>query len=368
MEGIQKTEAVRVNSSEFFRGWAPHLMCLVLPLTTLAFALTGPHRWWVAPLFLLPLLLSVAADMTSPAEIRQPPDQIPGWPFDGLLLLLAFLQFVNIFAAARMVGQAGLFGVDAFVAIGLVGINSGYSAIVVAHELVHRPTPGMQFLGRALLATVLYEHFATEHVRGHHARIGTDEDPATARFGEDFFPFWCRTIPAQFASAWQLEEKRLARVTRSGPRHWFDNRVVQGLAAGWGLAVFLGLLFGPAAFVIHVLQALQAVTALEAVNYFEHWGLRRAEKRVRPVDSWDTNSMFTLYTLVGLSRHADHHAHASRPYQTLRHWDDSPKLPYGYFGMVFLIWTRNDLVKRMLTRELRKKGLGPFVRAETSAA
>ena len=34
---------------------------------------------------------------------------------------------------------------------------------------------------------------------------------------------------------------------------------------------------------------------------------------MRPVDSWDTDSRFSLYTLVGLSRHADHHAYAYDP-------------------------------------------------------
>jgi len=346
--------------AEIARSWAPHLMCLVLPVTTLAFALSGPHGGWVAPLFLLPLLASVVADMNSPAETRQPPAEVPSWPFDAVLILLVVAQFVNVIATARLIGQTGLLSVDAFVAVGLVGINSGYSAIVVAHELVHRSSPRMQWLGRALLATVLYEHFATEHVRGHHARIGTDEDPATARFGEDFAPFWRRTIPAQFVSAWRLEEERLAREAVIGPRRWLRHRIVQGIVAGWGLAVVLAVVFGAAAFVVHVLQALLAVTALEAVNYFEHWGLRRRSRRVRPVDSWDTDSSFTLYTLVGLSRHADHHAYASRPYQTLRHWQESPKLPFGYFGMVFLVWARNDLVKRMLTKELRRKRLGPF--------
>jgi alkane 1-monooxygenase len=110
------------------------------------------------------------------------------------------------------------------------------------------------------------------------------------------------------------------------------------------------------------------VLALEAVNYFEHWGLSRTSRRVRPNDSWDTESRFTLYTLIGLSRHADHHAYASRPYQQLRHWEQSPKLPYGYFGMVLMVWARNDLVQRMLAHELRSRSLGPFAPAASAHA
>ena len=34
-----------------------------------------------------------------------------------------------------------------------------------------------------------------------------------------------------------------------------------------------------------------------------------------------------------LQRHSDHHAHPSRRYQSLRHFEDLPQLPSGYFGM-----------------------------------
>ena len=40
--------------------------------------------------------------------------------------------------------------------------------------------------------------------------------------------------------------------------------------------------------------------------------------------------------LFHLQRHADHHAHAARRYQALRHFDDAPQLPSGYAGM-FLV-------------------------------
>ena len=115
-----------------------------------------------------------------------------------------------------------------------------------------------------------------------------------------------------------------------------------------------------------LLQAAWAVQLLECVNYFEHWGLVRRGKRVDAVDSWDTDSWFTLYTLVGLSRHADHHAYATRPYPQLRHSESSPKLPRGYFGMVPLAMGANGKFRRLMTAELRRRGLGPFA-SETPA-
>jgi alkane 1-monooxygenase len=286
---------------------------------------------------------------------------MPGWPFDWVLYALVLLQVVNVALAVGMVAVHGFWRADTLVAVLLVGINSGYSGLVVAHELIHRPQRHMQQLGRLLLCTVLYEHFYTEHVRGHHARVATADDPATARFGEHALGFFLRTVPAQFRSAWRIEAKRLGdeRMRWRDPR-LLGSRVVHGLVVEGAVALAILAALGPGALAIFLLQALLAVRLLEAVNYFEHWGLARTGRRVRTVDSWDTDSWFTLYTLVGLSRHADHHAIASRPYQELRWVEESPKLPYGYFATVVLVLFRNGVLRRRLAAELERRHLGPF--------
>jgi len=43
--------------------------------------------------------------------------------------------------------------------------------------------------------------------------------------------------------------------------------------------------------------------------------------------------LVTNLALFHLQRHSDHHAHPSRRYQSLRHFEDVPQLPSGYFGM-----------------------------------
>jgi alkane 1-monooxygenase len=341
--------------------WARHLASLVVPLAALGFVLTGPHRWYTSLPFLLIITASVVADFRSGREQRQPLPDMPRWPFDALLFVLVALQVANVVLLARMIAQPahglGDAIADALVGINMVGISSGYSGIVVAHELIHRKEKHMRLLGRLLLVTVIYEHFYTEHIRGHHARVGTADDPATARFGETFVRFKWRTIPAQFRSAWNLEKQRL------GSKYLvpWKNRVLQGVVAETSFAAALGVAFGGWALLVHVLQAHLAVTLLECVNYFEHWGLERRGKKVTAVDSWDTDSAFTYYTLVGLSRHADHHALASRPYQELRHVDESPKLPAGYFGMVvWILLGNNTRLRKVLTAELQRRQLGPF--------
>jgi alkane 1-monooxygenase len=336
--------------------WARHLLCFSLPLLSLSFLLTAPHSWAIALLWIPPLAILEQLDRRSPLERRQPHVALPGWPFDTIVYLHAGLHLLNLFLLVRLFVVQSLWSVDALMCLVLVGGNSGFSGIVVAHELIHRRSRAMRLLGRAILCTVLYEHFYTEHVRGHHVRVGTPADPATARFGETFRAFYLRTVPAQFRSAWRLDR----------------TAVLQGLAAEWALAFVVWSVFGWTSFVMYVLQGVRASFLLEVVNYFEHWGLVRAGgpsgRRVRTVDSWDTDSWMTLYSLVGLSRHADHHAHAARPYQQLRYHEESPKLPLGYLSIVPRVLARNRTFIKQATAELERRELGPFAENGPAAA
>jgi len=218
--------------------FAPHLLALAYPLNALCFVLTGPHVWWAALLFIVPIFLSVVLDGQSGQETRPPAAQMASWPFDLLLIVLVALQLSNVALLARMMSQTGsVFSFDTLAAMIVVGSSSAYSGIVVAHELIHRPSKLWQSFGRLVLATVLYEHFFTEHVRGHHVRVGTPEDPATARFGESFQRFYLRTVPAQFRSAWRIEAARLgdANMAWYHPR-MLRSRVLHGVVAGLGIA------------------------------------------------------------------------------------------------------------------------------------
>lgn len=365
--------AVSQTSSELSvsaaRAFTLHLWAFVLPLLNLVFLLTGPHSWWQALLWCLPIAALVWLDNRAPADLRQPTEGTPHWPFDLQVYLLVAIQLVNhvllgVMAAKLFVWPAAQLGetLANFVATQVIsGVTAGYSGIVLAHELVHRRNRFEFFLGRLLLMFVCYEHFTTEHVRGHHPRIGTREDPATARFGETFHRFFARTVPAQWKSAWHLEKKRL------GDEHmrWYDPRMLrhrslQGAVAQVLIVAGYVVFFGWLAAFFFVMQARMAISLLETVNYVEHWGLIRTTKAVTTRDSWDTDNWFTLHTLVGLSRHSDHHARASRPYHMLRRFEDSPKMPAGYYGTVVLAMFYNKRYIALATAELKRKRLGPF--------
>lgn len=219
-----------------------------------------------------------------------------------------------------------------------VGIVTGAQGITIAHELGHARSKLDRWLARALLTSVSYGHFTIEHNRGHHVRVATPEDPATARYGESFWRFLPRTIVGSYISACRIEIERLKRLRlRPTSRH---NQMIWFTLIPIAIAGALALALGPRAALAFAVQSAMAVTLLEAVNYVEHYGLVRARladgryERVAHRHSWDADNFLSNCFLVHLQRHADHHTHPARPYQALLHHDDSPKLPTGYAGMV----------------------------------
>jgi len=351
--------------------FARYLLTLTVPAAAATFSLTGPHSWQASSAFIALVVAHVLADRFAPVSREAPIEGEPAWLYDGLLNLLGILQLVNVVLVCRMIGMVELTtaagALDLIAATVLVGTSSGLSGIVVAHELMHRPQAGKQLLSRFIMGSVFYEHFFTEHIRGHHVNIGKHEDGATARYGETFKEFWLRTVPAQFRSAWNIEVKRngLEGVPVLHARQ-LHNRVVQGILGELAFAASMGALFGIGGVVMFFAQAYWSVRLLEAVNYFEHWGLQRQGRKVQPVDSWDTESSFTRFGLVGLSRHADHHAYASRPYQKLRHFEQSAKYPGGYLSMVCTVVMRNERFQEIATAELKARKLGPFAEAQAA--
>lgn len=218
---------------------------------------------------------------------------------------------------------------------GIIGINGG-------HELGHRRKKSEQNMAKALLLTSLYTHFFIEHNRGHHAKVATELDPASARYGEWLWTFIPRSMVGGYLSAWELERERLTQ--RGAKVLTWQNEMVRLTVLQLSFVAAIFLAFGWVAGVAFLGAALVGGILLETVNYIEHYGLEREIdeggriERVLPIHSWNSNEPLGRYLLFELSRHSDHHAHARRKYQTLRHFDYSPQLPTGYPGMMVLAW------------------------------
>lgn len=213
------------------------------------------------------------------------------------------------------------------VIVGTIGIN-------VAHELGHRRKKFEQWLSKLMLTTALYTHFFIEHNRGHHVWVATPKDPASASMGESLYRFWWRSISGSYLHAWHLERERLKQKGRSV--FTLSNQMiglhllqVLYLSVVWYFFDWIGILFA-------VAIALGGVLLLETVNYIEHYGLRRQllpngqYEKVKPWHSWNSDHELGRIFLYELTRHSDHHYKATRKYQILRHFDESPQLPLGY--------------------------------------
>ena len=306
---------------------------------------TGQEAWLLFPL-VLAYVINPLLDAVLGEDTNNPPEevviQLDRDPFYRVLTYIVVpLHFVSLIGAAWWAGTQSM-SWWAFAGLAVVaGITSGLG-INTGHELGHKKSKLERTLAKIVLAVPVYGHFWIEHNRGHHRDVSTPEDPASARMGESIYKFARREIPGAFRRAWAIEKDRLERREKAV---WSaDNQILQSMSLS--LVVQTGLLvaFGWKMIPFLVLHNVLAWWQLTSANYVEHYGLLRLKdkngryERCQPHHSWNSNHMFSNLVLFHLERHSDHHAHPLRRYQSLRHFDNLPTLPSGYFGSYLLAW------------------------------
>ena len=333
--------------------WAIGLLVPALPLASAGLAAVSGSDlwWWLTPAFIY--LLIPALDAILGTDTANPPEEVVAsleadHYYRWLTYLYLPLQYISFLVGAWLfVDGAGSWVTKLAIAISVGGV--GGIGIANAHELGHKKAKVERRLSKFVLAQTAYGHFYVEHNRGHHNRVATPEDPASSRMGETFWAFLPRTVWGSLRSAWELEAKRL----RAHDQRVFSWR--NDVLNSWAITVVLfaavTVWLGAAVVPFLVIQAVFGFCLLEVVNYVEHYGLLRQRldsgryERCRPVHSWNSNHVASNVALYNLERHSDHHAHPTRRYQSLRHFDESPQLPNGYGLMIGLayfppIWRR----------------------------
>ncbi|OZD44103.1 alkane 1-monooxygenase [Rhodococcus sp. 06-1477-1B] len=304
--------------------------------------LLGPGAFWALGLMIMGIALPLV-DKFAGVDRSNPPDEAlaaldKDKYYRWCVYLFLPLQYAGLVAACYLwahgpLGTPERIGLAVTVGVvGGVGINA-------AHELGHKRENVERWLSKVTLAQTLYGHFYVEHNHGHHLRVATPEDPASAKFGESFWKFLPRTMFHGLHSAWDLETRRLAR---SGSSPWtLRNNLFNAAAMSIVLFGVLIAVFGWIVLPYLLIQAVIAIVLYEAANYLEHYGLmrtRRADGRyAKPShrDSWNSDHLWSNLFLYHLQRHSDHHANPVRRYQALRTVDESPQLPAGYAVMIF---------------------------------
>ncbi len=285
-------------------------------------------------------------------------DNDPETPQDDLIwyrlitLIWFPVQFLILVGMLWYVPQAGnLNWAEKLALFAGQGIMSGTIGIVYAHELLHQSDRLERWLGDLLLASVLYSHFRSEHLRVHHLYVGTPRDSVTARYGEGFHRYFFRVLRECPVSAWKAEAAMLARKSQSPftPQNpFFRYAILQGLMLL--MALWLG---GWQGLFLFCWQAFVAVWQLELTNYVEHYGLTRRHlgegkyEHVLPRHSWNADHKASNWLLINLQRHSDHHYKPDRRFPLLQNHaeQDAPQLPYGYPVMAALalvpkLWRR----------------------------
>jgi len=211
-------------------------------------------------------------------------------------------------------------------------------AINLGHELGHRSNRVEQFLGEIALLISLENHFLPYHNLGHHRNVATPNDPATARRNELVYTFWFRSQFGSYVQAWQFEISKQRRDKRNPLS--LRNRMVCYTIAQISLLITIAFGLGLKTMLAFVAAAIIGKLVLETVNYIEHYGLTRKMnadgkyEKVLPEHSWNSDHILGRALMFELSRHSDHHFKASKHYQILDSYPNSPQLPTGYPGMM----------------------------------
>jgi len=336
--------------------WLLGLLVPLLPFMAWGLvALTGSGLlWFWGPIFVFGVM--PVLDTLIGKDSANPPEQVvkhleQDRYYRWCTYAFIPLQYVALVGGAWLLAGGGDLSTVEKVGLALtLGCVNGVG-IHTAHELGHKRASLERWLSKVALAPTGYGHFFIEHNRGHHVRVATPEDPASSRMGESFYRFWPRTVSGSLRSSWELETERLRRL---GASPWtVRNDVLNAWAMTVGLVAALSVAFGPELLPYLAIQAVFGFSLLEAVNYLEHYGLLRTERddgsgryeRTRPEHSWNSDNVSSNVLLYHLQRHSDHHAHPTRRFQALRHFDEAPELPSGYATMIVLalfppLWRR----------------------------
>ena len=220
------------------------------------------------------------------------------------------------------------------------GILLATNGINVAHELGHRQSLSERTMSKILYIPCLYMHFYIEHNFGHHMKVATPEDGATAKYNQSVYAFWIRSVSKQYVDAWKKQFELLSIKNHSFFSIYNDMLLYHLIQPLYLLAILV--LFSQTAMLFAISVGVISFLFLECINYIEHYGLLRSRtpsgryERVQTHHSWNSNYNIGRIVLYELTRHSDHHFKSAKKYQLLETHKESPHLPVGYPASILL--------------------------------
>ena len=331
----QRSLGARARAPGYLLALVPPLLPPLGWLAGAASGLAAPSAW-LTPLIVFGLV-PVIEPLIGETHENPGPDEAQALDADARLRWLPLAVLPLQAASLLFCGWAFLTAASHAASAGYLvscGLVSVATAMVAGHELIHRRTRWEQAAGAALLSSVWYATYKPEHLWGHHIKVGTPEDNATAARGENVYGFIGRAMRRNPRDGYRLQAARMRR-RGLGPWSW-RNDMVWWTALSLSLTALAFASGGVRGLLFFGGQAVVAVFLLELINYVEHYGLMRERlpngrwSRVTPAHSWSSQHLLTNWIVFQLARHGDHHVAASRAYPSLRALPDSPRLPFGY--------------------------------------
>ena len=334
------------------------LTFLLVPVMLIGATVGG---WFTALVPIYPMLIYSTLDLLTGLNDGNADPETPVerlfW-YKLLTLIWVPIQMVMLFGIIWYVTHTGhLSALELGVLFFGIGMITSVVGINYSHELMHQKSKLERWLADVLLASVLYSHFRSEHLRVHHIYVGTCRDPVTARYNEGFHRYFPRVLRQSPVSAWRAEVAMLAR--RGLPWWHSSNPFWRYATLQAGMLAMAFVLGGWLGLGLFVYQAAVAIWQLEAVNYVEHYGLTRRHlgagkyEHVQPHHSWNASHTASNWLLINLQRHSDHHFKPDRRFPLLQTYDtaQAPQLPFGYPLMVFIamnpLWWRRMMNPRV---------------------
>lgn len=332
----------------------PHVTLAVIGAASFAHGYQAYEYACIGWVFLTVLDSVMVADDPRWRRLIEVSEDGAAWKW--LLYATVPLYFVFLLGGFAVAGDAR--NVREFaLAVAVVGSVGAIFVMPVAHELMHGGRPYDRWTAVVLMGAFSYPHFCIEHTSGHHRNVGTALDPASARQGDGFYTFFPRAISWSLINAWFAEATRLhlRGVAVVGPQ----NRLLQYLVLLTAIYIAIGLYAGAKGLLFFAAQSVVAFTILEAINYIQHYGLSRARiganefEPVRRIHSWDSYHLLSNWCLFNLPQHAKHHALETASRSDADPPDRAPRLPLGYFALLWLALLP-PLWRSVMNRRIKK--------------
>lgn len=320
----------------------------ILPCALVLLAALFGGAWaWGALLYMTALVTSMDRLIAATSDNADPEAEFPA--SNALLVLLGMVHFLLM--AVVLWAVAGTSGLDTAERVVLgagAGLIFGQISHPVAHELIHKQSRWMRWLGQSVYTSMLAGHHASAHVLIHHVHVGSDQDPSSAPRGENFYRYMARVTRQSFQAAFKLETTRQKRAGKP----IYRNPYVVYVGGGVTLLAAVAAAFGPVGILAFLSIIAHAQVQILMSDYVQHYGLRRItlpNGRLEPVGvqhSWNAPDVFSSILMVNAPRHSDHHVAPHRAYPALQlNPEDMPYLPYplpvmGVIALFPRIWFR----------------------------